>query len=103
MADCESCTYSAEGGQTTVCCYFGSGETDPDGDCPYYQLDDEYKPTGCESTNHRVPEDCYGELWQCSRCGKSICHQEGSTDRPDLCDDCWRIVMLLNGEWIEHA
>ena len=23
MVDCENCRYSASGGQTTVCCYFG--------------------------------------------------------------------------------
>lgn len=41
---------------------------------------------GCESTNH---DTCYGELWQCSCCGKIICEAEGSDDDPDLCDDCW--------------
>ena len=41
---------------------------------------------GCESTNHKR---CYGELWQCSQCGKTVCEAEGSDDDPDLCDDCW--------------
>ena len=41
---------------------------------------------GCESTNH---DQCYGELWQCSACGKTVCSAEGTDDRPDLCDDCW--------------
>ena len=41
---------------------------------------------GCESTNHKI---CYGGLWQCSRCGKTVCEAEGSDDDPDLCDDCW--------------
>ena len=42
---------------------------------------------GCESTNHTL---CYGELWQCSQCGKTVCNAEGSDDDdPDLCDDCW--------------
>src|SRR5688500_3910046 len=30
---------------------------------------------GCESTNHI---DCYGELWQCGKCGKTVCCAEGS-------------------------
>ena len=50
---------------------------------------DEVKPgriPGCESTNHKL---CYGELWQCSRCGKTVCSAEGSDEDPDLCDDCW--------------
>ena len=41
---------------------------------------------GCESTNHDL---CYGELWQCSQCGKTVCAAEGSDDDPELCDDCW--------------
>jgi hypothetical protein len=41
---------------------------------------------GCQSTNHMV---CYGELWQCSACGKTVCCNEGSDDHPELCDDCW--------------
>ena len=41
---------------------------------------------GCESTNHR---DCYGELWQCGTCGKTVCCAEGSSHDPELCDDCW--------------
>lgn len=41
---------------------------------------------GCQSTNH---EQCYGVLWQCSRCHKAVCCAEGSDDRPELCDDCW--------------
>ena len=50
---------------------------------------DEVKPgriPGCESTNHKL---CYGELWQCSQCGKTVCEAEGSDDDPDLCDECW--------------
>ena len=41
---------------------------------------------GCESTNH---DQCYGELWQCSACGKTVCHAEGTDDLPEFCDDCW--------------
>jgi hypothetical protein len=41
---------------------------------------------GCESTNHT---QCYGELWQCSACGKTVCYAEGSDSYPELCDDCW--------------
>jgi hypothetical protein len=41
---------------------------------------------GCESTNHPF---CYGELWQCAACGKTVCCNEGSDDHPELCDDCW--------------
>jgi hypothetical protein len=41
---------------------------------------------GCQSTNHT---ECYGELWQCLKCGKTVCYAEGSSHDPDLCDDCW--------------
>jgi len=41
---------------------------------------------GCESINHI---NCYGELWQCGKCGKTVCCAEGSSHEPDLCDDCW--------------
>jgi hypothetical protein len=41
---------------------------------------------GCESTNHM---DCYGDLWQCGKCGKTVCSNEGTDNDPDLCDDCW--------------
>jgi hypothetical protein len=41
---------------------------------------------GCQSTNHTL---CYGELWQCSVCGKTVCYAEGTDDDPTLCDDCW--------------
>jgi hypothetical protein len=41
---------------------------------------------GCQSTNHTV---CYGELWQCAACGKTVCGNEGTDDHPELCDDCW--------------
>jgi hypothetical protein len=41
---------------------------------------------GCESTNHT---QCYGELWQCTTCGKTVCYAEGTDDHRELCDDCW--------------
>lgn len=46
------------------------------------------KPEGCESTNHES-EDCYGEIWQCEKCGKKFCFAEGTDDHPELCDNCW--------------
>lgn len=41
---------------------------------------------GCQSTGHTK---CYGELWECLICGKIVCCNEGSSNDPDLCDDCW--------------
>jgi hypothetical protein len=41
---------------------------------------------GCQSTNH---DFCYGVLWQCSACGKTVCCAEGTDDHRELCDDCW--------------
>jgi hypothetical protein len=43
---------------------------------------------GCESTNHT---NCYGQLWQCAACGKTVCCAEGTDNHPELCDDCWII------------
>jgi hypothetical protein len=40
----------------------------------------------CQSTH---PGPCYGELWQCASCGKSVCCAEGSDNHPEVCDDCW--------------
>jgi len=55
--------------------------------------------TGCQSTNH---DQCYGDLWQCAKCGKTVCYAEGTDDDPELCDDCWvlkhHIPTLLNLE-----
>lgn len=47
---------------------------------------------GCQSTNHSV---CKGDLWECERCHKMICWEEGSTDLIDLCDNCWYEVRVL--------
>lgn len=33
--------------------------------------------------------NCYGVLWQCEACGKTVCCAEGTDDHPELCDDCW--------------
>ena len=53
---------------------------------------------GCESTNHIV---CKGELWECERCHKKVCWEEGSaTDLVDLCDDCWYDVRVLGHEYL---
>lgn len=41
---------------------------------------------GCQSTNHN---ECYGELWQCAACNKTVCYAEGTDNHPELCDDCW--------------
>jgi len=41
---------------------------------------------GCQSMNHT---ECYGDLWQCAQCGKTICYAEGTDDDSELCDDCW--------------
>lgn len=47
---------------------------------------------GCQSTNHN---SCKGELWECKRCRKVVCWEEGSTDLIDLCDNCWKEVRVL--------
>jgi hypothetical protein len=41
---------------------------------------------GCQSV-HTGP--CYGELWQCDSCKKTVCYAEGTTNHPRLCDECW--------------
>jgi hypothetical protein len=41
---------------------------------------------GCQSS-HRG--HCYGELWQCAACSKTVCWAEGSDNDPEVCDDCW--------------
>ena len=38
--DCEGCRYGAEGGGNTIaCCYYGSRETDPGGQCELFEVD----------------------------------------------------------------
>lgn len=52
---------------------------------------------GCQSTNHTV---CQGELWECERCHKIICWEEGCADKHvDLCDDCWYDIVVLGYEY----
>jgi hypothetical protein len=52
---------------------------------------------GCQSTNHSV---CKGEFWECERCHKIICWEEGSADDlVDLCDDCWYDIEVLGQEY----
>ena len=41
---------------------------------------------GCQSTHHT---QCYGQLWQCAVCHKTVCYAEGTDNHPELCDDCW--------------
>lgn len=41
---------------------------------------------GCQSA-HAGP--CYGELWQCATCRKTVCFAEGTDNHPELCDECW--------------
>jgi hypothetical protein len=51
---------------------------------------------GCQSTNHTM---CTGELWECERCHKKICWEEGfADDLVDLCDDCWYDIRVLGHE-----
>lgn len=52
---------------------------------------------GCQSTNHA---DCYGELWQCAACGKTVCYAEGTDDHPDLCDECWAARFTSPGDHV---
>ena len=46
----------------------------------------DHRLLGCQSTH---PGACYGELWQCAACQKTVCFAEGSDNHPELCDDCW--------------
>jgi hypothetical protein len=46
---------------------------------------------GCQSKNHTI---CSGDLWKCARCQKKFCWKEGSTDLPDVCDNCWNEIHL---------
>jgi len=52
---------------------------------------------GCESKNHT---SCKGELWDCELCHKKVCWEEGTTDLPELCDDCWYDVRVLGREYL---
>ena len=57
----------------------------------------ENRIVGCESKNHT---SCKGELWECERCLKKVCWEEGSTDLLELCDDCWRDVRVLGQKYL---
>jgi hypothetical protein len=53
---------------------------------------------GCQSINHVT---CRGEHWECRRCHKVICWEEGSADDlVDLCDDCWYGIRVLGYEYL---
>lgn len=52
---------------------------------------------GCESKNHA---SCKGELWECERCHKKVCWEEGSADLLELCDECWQDVRVLGQEYL---
>lgn len=46
-----------------------------------------YHYNDCQSTNHI---NCYGILWRCEECGKTVCEAEGcADDYPNICDDCY--------------
>ncbi len=58
---------------------------------------------GCQSANHSV---CKGDLWECERCHKVVCWEEGSTYLVEVCDDCWYEIQDLGhayhmdlGDW----
>ena len=56
---------------------------------------------GCQSLNH---SECYGELWQCTQCGKSIKGHEGScggTKVDDIGDQ--KACEGAGGAWITEA
>jgi len=52
---------------------------------------------GCQSTNHA---SCKGKLWECERCHKIVCWEEGSTDLPEVCDDCWYEIRMSDPEYL---
>ena len=56
------------------------------------------RKVGCQSTNHMV---CKGKLWECERCHKLVCWEEGcADDLVDLCDDCWYDIEVLGQEYL---
>ena len=57
--------------------------------CMLYPSDPEkgHKIAGCQGDH---PGGCYGDLWICTRCGKTYCYAEGmADDKPEICDACW--------------
>jgi hypothetical protein len=56
----------------------------------------DHRILGCQRTNHTV---CKGELWECRRCRRKMCWEEGyADDLIDLCDDCWYDIKVLGHE-----
>ncbi len=54
-----------------------------------FQLEVNMDQQTCQSNNHVVPDECRGELWQCTRCMRWFCYSEGADDDYlSLCDDC---------------
>jgi hypothetical protein len=63
---------------------------------PLFEQESEGRLAGCQSTNHPM---CYGELWQCAACGKTVCYAEGTDNHPELCDDCWSKRQAALDDW----
>ena len=58
VMDCEACRYGAEGGgNTIVCCYYGSGETDPGGQCEQFEADDIAETDLCGGVSGEVKSE----------------------------------------------
>lgn len=64
-------------------------------------VDDEQpvRMAGCQSTH---PGPCYGDLWQCAACGKTVCCAEGTDNHRELCDDCWVALQAPPDEYNEE-
>jgi len=54
-----------------------------------------YRIPGCESRNHSICIGTKDDLWQCANCGKTVCLAEGSSAKPQYCDDCWNVYQEL--------
>ena len=52
----------------------------------------------CQSENHDVPVDCWGEEWVCPSCNKTFCCAEGGDEEGEgergVCDTCWYEVQI---------
>lgn len=48
----------------------------------------------CENTSHMTSVMHFGEptsFFKCVECGRVVCTNcEGSTNKPELCDQCWK-------------
>lgn len=40
----------------------------------------------CESDQHVVPDQCWGELWECESCCRTVCFAEGTDNGLNICD-----------------